>query len=292
VAVYSVAYSLAVALTVLPYSMDSIFLPLMAGFHGRREMDKMAETTEAAQRWAFLIVIPPALVFMVMPAYILTAIFGETYAAGSAALALFALSMTISALYHPLSLALSSMRMVRRSMAAYIPGGVIFFALCFLLIPFLGMAGPPAALIVSSLFMLLVYYRETGAVLRLGGMGYLARMALGGAVTLALMLLAGPSLLSLAGMLPSFQGSGAAQVYLDKAVRIAYLAVPAALAFLLFGASVLLLRCLKPGDVAIFRRALRKMRVPAVPAAWLERVASHGIGAEHRARSRMARRAP
>ena len=276
IAIYFVAFSLSIALTVLPFSMDTIFSPLMANFHGKKEMGKMAETLDAATRWSFLIMIPPAIVFLTIPEYLLSTIFGESYVGGASALSLMVVGVVVSVLHHPISLALSSMRMIGRIMKVYIPGGVMFALLTFILTPSIGILGPCVAGLAANVFMLFAYRKEIGSVLPMKPLGGLLKMALGGIFVLAIMLVSKPFLLSLAQLLPSFSGMGDAQLYLDKALLLAFLIVPTAMALSLFSVALLLLRCLSADDVSIFKRALLKMRIPEPLSSWLMQLASHG----------------
>lgn len=277
VSVYSMASTLAFAIMVLPFSMDTIFSPLMANFHGRHEKDKMAETLDAAVRWAFFITIPAAIVFLTLPDYILASIFGQTYAVGATALSLLVVGTVITALFHPYSLALSSMRKVRNTMRVYIPAGLMFLLLTLLLTPALGMLGPCIALIAGNLAMLIMYRREVGKDLRVGAMSDILKMSAGAIAVLALMLLAKPLFYYLVSAVPSISVFGAVGPYLDKTVRIALLAVPAAVATALFGLAALLLRCLSADDVTLLMMAFRKIGVPENVVSWFNLLASRGI---------------
>jgi len=256
VAIYSLAFTLALALTALPFSIGTIFVPMMSRLYGAKEMDKMREATEAAQRWSLFLVLPPAIVFLVFPQFLLSTVYGDAYVSAAMTMSILVLGMVLNALCQPLSSALSSMRLVRIDAIVYLPAGVIFVALNILLIPRFGPLGAALSYMIASLVMLVGYWYYVRSILKPDGNANVAKLFLAAVSTMLVLMAAKPLLLWPVDMIPD------AGPVIGKIIRLAYLAVPAGLSSALFCSLALLLRCFRSEDAHLIRRAMRKIGMP------------------------------
>jgi O-antigen/teichoic acid export membrane protein len=249
----------------------NIFVPMMSKLYGAKEMDKMRETTEAAQRWSLFLVLPPAIVFLVFPQFLLSTVYGDVYVSAAMSMSLLVLCMVLSTLSDPLAYALSSMRLVKTSAKVSLPGGVLFVALSIFLIPRFGMVGLALSHAIVSVAMLIGYWYPVRRILKLGGNANVAKLFLAAISTLLVLMVAKPILLLPVDMIPD------ADPVVGKLIRIAYLAIPAGLAFALFCALALLLRCFRSEDAQLIKRAMRKISMPEGICSFITGLVLYGV---------------
>jgi O-antigen/teichoic acid export membrane protein len=271
IAMYSLAYTLALALTSLPFSIGNIFFPMMSKLYGAKEMDKMREATEAAQRWSLFLIFPPAIVFLVFPQFLLSTVYGDAYIPAAMTMSIIVLGTVFSALSQPLSSALSSMRLVKMGAMVYLPAAVLFVALNILLIPRFGPVGPALSYTIVSLLMLAGNWYYTRRVLKLGGNVNVAKLFFAAISTLLVLLVVKPILLWPVDMIPD------ADPVIGRILGLAYLAIPAGLSFALFCALALLLRCFRNEDAQLIKRAMRRIGVPEGIGSFMTGLVLYGV---------------
>lgn len=262
VAVYSMVNLLASALLAFPTSIGTIFVPLMARLFGAKEMDKMASITTAAQRWSLFMVIPPALVFLCFPEYLLQTIFGSSYAGGALTMIIFVLGIVVTAAYLPFSMAVSSMRLIRVDARIYPVAGLLFVLLNLALIPPLGMAGPAVSALVCAIFMLVAYRYYSGKFIKFEKSSGVPRIAAASILPLALLLVTKAAIISFAYGLPSFGAGASLGPYLNKMVLLGVMIIPGLISLAAFFSGAILLRCIRSDDVTLLAKAFKRAGVP------------------------------
>jgi O-antigen/teichoic acid export membrane protein len=276
VAVYSVASALATVFMTLPNSIGSIFLPLVSRLFGKNDLAQIRQVTMNAQRWSLFAAIPFSVVLIAFSSGVLGTLYGDDYRAGAAAMSILAFALMFRIFPMTMSLTLAAMRLVGLQLRIMVLSAVVNLALDLLLIPGYGMAGCALATLATCILSssLVAYYSKKHFGYSSPPQAY--RLALCGALTLALMLGLN-ALLPVAPQLPPGAG-GALAPYLEKVAYLAWLGLLSGVSTAVFVALSIAGKCLMDEDVELLRRVMEKARVPHAVSSPLLVLASYGAG--------------
>ena len=276
VAIYSVAALLAMVTYLFPSSIASIFLPVMSRLYGKNDLEGMRKVTETAQRWSLFITVPIASIFIAFSGEMLETFYGAAYVGGATVMSIYVFAVLIMSIPSVLSLALTSMKIVKLQLKVLLALSFMQIALDILLIPAYGMVGAAISFFARCIVMLIIfcYYAKKIFDFRFSRAFYkLFNAAL---IVMIIVLLVKPAALVLAGMLPALEGTGL-QFYLSKLIYLGYLGILTAASFLIFMFFVTLSRCFRKEDVVLMAKAMKRARIPGSVIALIENVASRGI---------------
>lgn len=276
IAVYSLAVTLAMNVMVFPGAVGGIFMPLISRLVGTNDMDSVRKVMGTAQRWTLFITLPFAVVMVAFSSEMLTVLYGQVYAGGSAAMSIFMLGMFFSLFTQVIALALAGMRLVNLEFKIVLAVGALNVILNFLLIPAMGIEGSALASALSFAMSTLLFCHYGWKLIgfRMPSAAY--RMVFAGAATLVLLFLLKPMVLSAASAVPSI-GTEEMGIYLTKGVRFGFIGLIAAFAGAAFALFCLLLKCFEQEDIAIMRKAGKRVMMPDALAGLAEKIVSHGI---------------
>lgn len=277
VAVYTIATSMGLVLSILPLAMGTIFLPFVSRLVGKDDMEGIRSVLATAQRWCTFMTIPSAVVMMLFAGEMLGVFYGQSYAGGAMVMVLFTLGLVFYSISYMVFLAFTAMRMVKLELYMTLVSGAFNVILVVLLIPPFGMEGAAAAgalgFAVSAL--LAKHYCEKIIGFRFPPEIY--KMAAAGAVTfIAMLIIKAPLYSALSGMVP-FSSS---DTYLFKAAYLAILMALMLVSVAIFVSFALLLRSFRSEDVALMRSVMRKAMVPPPIIEFAVKVATRGIAEE------------
>lgn len=274
VAVYSIATAFAGVIMMLPVAVGTVFLPLVSRLAGKDDMAGIRSVLATAQRWSMFMTIPAAVVMMLFAAESLGIFYGESYAGGATAMALFTFGLVVYSLSYMIFLALTAMRLVKIELYITVLSGVINTALVVALIPAFGMEGAALAGTIGFAASTLLAGHYGGKLFGFRFPPEIYKMLAAGVATFGLMLLAKPPLYAfLSGML----GAPASGDYVAKASYLLVVAALMALSVAIFVSFALVLRCFRQEDVALMRSVMRKAMVPPQIIGFAEKLASRGI---------------
>ena len=276
VAIFSVASKLGMQLVVLPNSIATIFLPIMAYLYGKGRLDQMRGVAETTQRWSLFLTVPFGLVMMAFSSDILGALYGNEYRAGAFVMSMVVVGVIIKSAFLVLSNTLSAMRRVDIQVKIVAVSGTINFVLNFLLIPQFGINGAALSAFFSILaaMVLIVHYAR-----RLVGFSLPPEIFKIGAIaifTFIILMLLRPAAPLVLSMFPVIGEGGVAEAA-GKALYVVFIFALAAFSSALFFTFVLLLKCLRLEDVELMKAALRKARVPDGPVDFFEKIVMRGV---------------
>jgi len=274
VAVYSIATALALALSSLSWAVGSVFLPLVSRLAGKQDMEGIRSVLATAQRWCTFMTIPSAVVMMLFAGEMLGAFYGQSYASGAMAMALFTLGLAFYSISYMLFLTFIAMRMVGLELSMTLISGAFNVIMVVLLIPPFGMEGAAAA---GALGFALSAFLAKHYCEKLIGFRFppeIYKMVAAGVVTFALMFIIKAPLYSTLSALVPF---GSSDPYLFKASHLAILGALMMVSVAIFATFALLLRCFRKEDVALMRSVMRKAMVPGPLIGFAEKIAVRGI---------------
>jgi O-antigen/teichoic acid export membrane protein len=276
VAMYSVSATLAAILLTLPASIGSIFLPVMSKLYGKNDLAQMRTVTETAQRWSLFITIPFGLVMMVFSPDILALLYGDSYRQAGPVLSILAFGVVLRVMAYMLYMTLAAMRLVKVQLKMLLISGSINLAACILLIPRFGMEGAAVAAVcgfaVSAIQSGYYSHKHFGFVLP----PEVWKLALAALITLLFIVLLSPGASSIPAFLSGLLGPDT-PFYIAKAMYLAYLALLVSFTIPLYATLALALKCFRKEDVAMMKKALGKMRLPAGMISLAVALASYGI---------------
>jgi len=275
VAVYTIAVTMATVLIVFPASIASIFLPVMSRLAGRNEPSHMRQILDTSQRWAMFITLPLGLVMIVFSSDMLGVFYGQAYAGGGLAMAIFTFGLLAQELSCMLLYALAALRLVKLELKIAFAITVINVVLNVLLIPAYGMEGSAIASAVGGIVitMLLMYYGNKLFSFTLPSGAF--KLILAAIATFVIMLAMKPIASSLVPLLPVID---AFQPYANKVIYLAYLSILGAVTAALFFFFVFILKCLKNEDVLLMKKAMHRIKVPQPLISVAVATASFGVG--------------
>ena len=276
IAVYSLAVTLAMNIMVFPGAVGGIFMPLISRLVGMNDMDSVRKVMGTAQRWTLFLTLPFAVVMTAFAGEMLVVLYGQSYAGGAAAMSIFMLGMFFSFFTQVIALALAGMRLVNLEFKIVLAMGTLNVVLNFLLVPLLGMDG--SALASAASFgvsaLLFCHYGWKLAGFRMPSAAY--KMVFAGAVTLVLLFLLRPIVLSAASAVPSL-GTGEEGVYLTKGIRFGFIGLIAAFSGAAFALFCLFLKCFEQEDIDVMRKAAKRVKMPPQLLAVAERAMLLGV---------------
>jgi O-antigen/teichoic acid export membrane protein len=276
VAMYSVSATLAAMLLTLPASIGSIFLPLMSKLYGKNDFAQMRIVTETAQRWSLFITIPFGLVMMVFSPDILALLYGDSYRQAGLVMSILAFGVMLRVLAYMLNTTLAAMQLVNVQLKMLLVSGTVNLSLCILLVPQFGMMGAAIGAVCGFVASAIQsgHYSHThfGFVLP----PEVWKLGLAALITLLFVLLLSPGASSIPAILLGVLGQDI-PFFMAKALYLVYLGILVSITIPLYAAIALTLKCFRGEDVAMMKKALGKMRLPAGAVAFAVKMASYGI---------------
>lgn len=276
VGIYSVAILLSMVLLIFPMSIGNIFLPVMSRLAGKEDKGSMREVTGTAQRWMLFVAIPIGIVMMAFPGSLLTVLYGEGYAGGAMAMAIFTFGILARTFSTVLSLGLAAMRLVGIELRIIVAGALFNVLMNLLLIPSYGMEGAAAASAMSFVLMSILLHHYAKIHFGYSIHPAILKLFAAGIAAFLIVLIAKPITLEALSFIPEIGGAGLAE-YASKAFYLIYIGFLVALSTGVFIATSLLLRCFMKDDIILMRKAMRRAMVPQSLITMAEKVASHGL---------------
>jgi O-antigen/teichoic acid export membrane protein len=274
VAVYSIASSLAFMLTLIPSSIESIFLPLMSRLVAKNDLPGMRSLTETAQRWSLLLTLPAAVALMIFSADVVGALYGDEYRAGALPMSILALAFAIRTYSHMLSVTLAAMRMVKLELLVYCISALLNIILNTILIPHYGMEGAAAATLISMAVMTLLFSHYAWKLFGYSFPAQVFRLSLAGLLTFLIILAVhGP----LASLLPPVSSGTYASEYTAKLLYLGFFGILSVLIVAVFSILSIALRCLQEEDLALLERIMKKARIPRPAADIASKISAMGL---------------
>ncbi|NYZ74255.1 flippase [Candidatus Micrarchaeota archaeon] len=277
VAVYTIAVTMATVLMMFPGAVASIFLPVMSRLAGKNEPAHMRAILETSQRWTMLLTLPLGLVMIVFSQDMLGAFYGQAYASGGLAMAIFTLGLLIQTLAYVLLFALAALRLVKLELRIAFIVTLVNVALNILLIPIYGMEGSAAASLVSCIVMTMMLMHYGSKLFSFRFPLEIYKLVLAAAITFAIMLLMKPYASSFVPLLPSLD-AGSLQPYANKIIYLAYLGILGALSTAVFLVLSVILRCLRNEDVLLMKKAMLRAKIPSQLIDLAAAIGSFGVG--------------
>ena len=261
VAVYSMATSLSGLIMIFPSAIAAIFLPLISGFVGQGKKEETNAACGTSLRWMIFVTFPLALVMIAFPDSILRMFYGDSYAVGGLAMAIFTLGLLIRSISYTQSLVLAGMRMVGIELKVVSVAALANIVLNWILIPPFGIVGSAVASAVAFAIatFLFIYYSRKIISFQFPPEAFKAIFA--GLLALALILLVRPYVSGILSQVPSF-GEGDLALFLSKAIRLAAFGLLFLIATAIYALALFFLKCFHPEDIGILAAALRRAKVP------------------------------
>lgn len=276
VAVYSIATTAAVVLMVLPSSVGNIFLPVVSRLAGKGEMGQMNAVMETAQRWMLFLTLPASVIVMAFSGELLGGFYGESYAAGGLAMAIFTLGMVFNSMYLIIQLSLAAMRLIKIEFLIALAAGILNIALNWLLIPIYGMEGSAMASAGGFALALALSYHYGRKLFSYEFPPEVLRLLLSAALTLLILIALKGQIMQASSSILFDDGS-----YASRAAYLLLLGALAIIAGTLFIMMSILFKCLRSEDAALIEKAMNRARVPAMFSAPACRIASYGVAEPH-----------
>ncbi|MBS3054181.1 MAG: flippase [Candidatus Aenigmarchaeota archaeon] len=185
VAWYNVSLPTAMLLTTFSAAVNNTLYPTVAELWANGRKEDVARGMESIIKFFFVLMLPPALVFLAYPDIIITTLFGESYLPASFSLQILSIGMLFSSIS---SIFLGVINGIGRpDMNAKVVSVVAGanFALNALLVPFYGLDGAAAATAISFGIMFLMTFTFLRNKMKMGmHFGDIGRIFLGGLIAL------------------------------------------------------------------------------------------------------------
>ena len=275
-AIYSLVVTLAMNVMVFPGAVAGIFMPLISRLVGKNDMEAVRAVMRTTQRWMLFITLPFAVVMIAFSREMIAALYGQDYTSGATVMSIFMLGMLLSSFTYVIAFALAGMRLVNLEFKIAMVVAILNVLLNFLLVPFFGMEGSALASVLSFVAATLLFLHYGRKIIGFTSPAAAYRMVLAGAITFGALVLLKPLVLSAAAAVPSV-GSGEIGVYLTKGLRFSFIGAIAAFAGAVFAIFCLFLKCFEHEDLAIMRKAARRIKMPQQLLSFAERIMLLGV---------------
>jgi O-antigen/teichoic acid export membrane protein len=261
VAVYSMATSLSGLIMIFPGAIAAIFLPIISAFIGQDKKEETSNACETSLRWMIFVTFPLTLVMIAFPDSILRMFYGDSYAIGGFAMAVFSAGLFIRSISLTQSLVLAGMRMVGIELKVVAVAAFVNVLLNLFLIPSYGMNGAAVASAVAFIIatILFVYYSRKIVSFRIPPEAYKAFIS--GMIALALIFVIRPYLSGMLGQLPSF-GEGDMALLISNIVRLLAFGLLFIIALAVYVTVLFFLKSFHSDDIEILGAALRRGKMP------------------------------
>ncbi|MFN7991569.1 MAG: flippase [Candidatus Micrarchaeia archaeon] len=270
VAIYSIATTLSLVLTMFPYSIEVIFFPTISRLVGKNDFQQIREATDTAQRWSLMVTIPIAVAMILASEELLVLIYGPAYRAGALAMSITTLGFMIRAFSSALSITLAAMRKLKLEFVTYLIVALSNLLFGLLLIPSYGMEGAAAASVIGFCLMLLLFAYYSHKAFGFSFKPGILKLALCGLLAFTLVLIVKT------GVQDAFPGTGGG-ADAARAPALLSLSIVSGLSLAAFCAFVIAARCLHKEDVALLGTVLRKARLPQPLSQAILKTASLGV---------------
>ena len=233
---YQIAYPIAGVLQYFPIAIGTVLFPMTSELWARREKEILIHATHTITKFAFVFIMPVALIILAFPEVVINLIFGSEYTGASFALQILMLYVifgTISTVPKKVILGIG-----KSAVNTFITGiiGIAALILIIILVPFYSIAGAAAALFVSTLIGLSLYLYFSRKYIKAAiPFSSLAKTLVGGLLTLLLV----------AGL--------KAIIDLPALLEVAVIIVPG---LLFYGFWVLFTRTLELRDLLLMKKTL------------------------------------
>lgn len=264
--IYTIAVGLASLIFLFPSAISAIFFPVISELYGKEKPKEMQRVTGVSVKWLVMLSIPVTLIMLVFPEELLQLFYGQRYVVGYGVLALFTLAFFIRSLSVLPGLVIAAMRRLDIELIAALVSTGLNILFNWFFIPLWGINGAAFASVLSLLFVTVVlsYYGQ-----KLFGFSFRTsalRPLLAGFLTLAILFLAKPfllSLFSLAGTvsLEALEG-GLVEIMLQKVIRLLIFGLLFILVSLMYFIVLLVLKILGTEEITLLQSALRRAKVP------------------------------
>lgn len=277
IAIYSYATVLALNIMVFPGAVGSIFLPLISKMLGKGNYDAARGIMASAQRWVLLLTLPFAIVMLAYSSEMLSSFYGADYSMGGNAMRLFLFGLVLNIFTYTFAIALAAMRQIRLELLIAIAAGVANVILNIALIPIIGIDGAALSAVASFGISSLLYVHYCKKLLKFGMPSGTYRLAAAALATFAIIWVSKPAAAFAYALLPNIPFIGGFEAYFAKFAYLALLGIVTALAFAIFTAICLLLKCFGHEDAAVMKKIAMRMNIPKKIITLAEKTVTYGI---------------
>lgn len=165
VGIYNAAVRVAMLLAIPLTSVDSIFAPMIAEYHGRGDLVNLRSNFKVATRWIFSVVFPLCL-FVILFSVPLLRLFGPEFTGGSTALVILAGGQLVNAATGPVDYMIMMTGHPKLNLANSLSLALVNVVLNLILIPILGIVGAAVAAATSAAVINLLRLAEVHHILR------------------------------------------------------------------------------------------------------------------------------
>ena len=158
VAVFVIAISLGGVLTVFGGAFGRLLLPITSKLHGLKDFSRIRELTETATRGGMMLMLPPAIIFIVFSKELLGLLYGGTYSQGWFVVSIFVISLLIKMLSTYGRTVLTAMRLVDIEFRILCATFLVLVVSNILLIPPYGINGAALSILISRIVLFLLEY--------------------------------------------------------------------------------------------------------------------------------------
>jgi O-antigen/teichoic acid export membrane protein len=160
VGLYNAAYPLAQSISVPPFALMLIYIPIVTGLYSKNLMADLRRSYTIVAKWLAFMTVPIFLVLCLYPEYVLNLLFGSAYTSAAPALRILSLGFLMTALPGPNVATLIALGESRFIMWVSLATAIANIGLNIVLIPPLGIVGAAIASAVSlTLFSVTISVR-------------------------------------------------------------------------------------------------------------------------------------
>lgn len=141
VGMYSASMTLARLILAGAGALTYIFLPVASRLHRKGDMASLRRVYVTSTRWVLALTVPILLLFTLLPAASLTAVYGKQYAGGGLALSIITVGAFLSVVVGPVNSCLAGLGMTRQLLLTTVISAATNVVLSFSLIPTFGLNG-------------------------------------------------------------------------------------------------------------------------------------------------------
>ncbi|MEK6841243.1 MAG: flippase, partial [Nanoarchaeota archaeon] len=156
IGVYSIAFSTASLLAIIPTALMSLFMPVITSLYGQNNIKEIKRISNSIVKWIFMINLPFAIILSIFSKELIKIVFGLEYVNGYASLIILSLSYLILSITHIYA---SNLLMVKRTKLLslfVLISTLINVLLNIILIPKYGINGAAGATLSSNLIFLIL----------------------------------------------------------------------------------------------------------------------------------------
>lgn len=160
VGIYNAVVPTVMLLNFFGTSISQVFTPIAAELWARRARKRLSEGLSFIFTHALMILLPAVILLAVFSRHFLSLLFGESYAAGAAALSILSVATFFIAFYTIAASTLAALGKPKEASTALLLGAALNLVLNFLLIPRMGIDGAAVSSLVSYFLAFLLAFRS------------------------------------------------------------------------------------------------------------------------------------